>query len=1024
MKINLTVMPKAKKLISWMLFAFVFISYIISMPETIAFWDSPEFITTNYTLQASHPPGAPFYTILSKIILSFFPATLAAFASNLISAFFGALTITLLFRIVINIAERVLSSIESDLSPTLVVVSGIVSALTLAFSDSFWTASTEAEVYTLSFALMTGMIHVMLLWERTTNQKKEIIFLLLLAFLLGISTGVHLINIAIVIPFSILIAHKKFGLNFKTFFAAIILGCIAFFCIYGFVVQGSIKLANSLDIWLVNSFKFPLNSGVILLLLIIFIISSLLLVFSRKRQKTILHHSVLGIIFFLVGMSSFFMPMQRSDVNTLVSDTMHNSNKMLQYVRAEQFGVGAIPLLKGPVFNAPLDKDVGFLDSKPYLSYDAEKKQYVTVHDGKFKVVNYSDEFNMFFPRMFDKGDAEKYKAWTTIVGEPITYPVQGQVVTINKPTFTENISFFLNYQVFWLNLRYLYWNFIGRQNDHQGLGYIKDGNWISGINAIDKHRIGDQQFIPDYYKNHKSNDAYYFLPFILGILGLIALWKHKQYFWTTLLLFLTFGIGITIYVNPVPSSILIRERDYIFIGSFVIFALWVGLSVLLLFRLATVISNQKIRLIVIGVIVGIAAPGQLLAKGWDNHQRSHDDFAYKFGKAYLDACPEQAILITDGDNMTFPIWYLQQVEGYRTDVRVINFDQLNIETHVENLKRQLYTSKPLKLTLNKDFYISGIEKLVPLQEEIKEAANLPVMLNFLNNETTRINWNGRMRHYIPSTSFSIPVDTISLKKVVDPTKLNASYTAAITWTHPKKFYGLNEIVLMDLLTNNIQERTICFANNGKKRHNIGLEPYLIQHGMVNILAPIQRKDPSLNPKIVATEMNYPYVMNQVDFEGLNDETYFVRSENQTYAREIIRQQYYFLAQALLEEGKNKEAIAVLDKCISLFPNTTIPFEQYAFAIGRLYVRVGKHEKGTLICKQAMQNIWDELQWMTSFDPPYPIINLRHAYRLKNIYAQMMNQFPTGVNKLPVSKEAFKQFDAAFQTWQKRNWPY
>ncbi|QHI38885.1 hypothetical protein IMCC3317_42850 [Kordia antarctica] len=1017
-------MPKAKKISSWMLFAFVFLMYSISASKTITFWDSPEFIASNHTLQASHPPGAPFYTILCKVILSFFSASKAAWITNLISSFFGAVTITLLFRITTNIADRVLSVSKSNHATTIALLAGIVSALTLAFSDSFWTASTEAEVYTLSFALMTAMIHVMLLWEHTSDRKREIILLLLFALLLGFSTGTHLINIAIVIPMSILIAHKKFGLTVKSFFIAILLGCISFFVIYGFVVQGIIKLANNLDIWLVNSFKTSLNTGISVLLISIFIIFSVLLVYSRKREKIILHHTILGFIFFLIGMSSFLMPMQRSEIHTLVTESMRNSNKMLQYVRAEQFGIGEIPLLKGPVYSAPLDKDVGFVDGKPVFTYDIDTKKYVTVDDGKFKEVNYAAEFTTFFPRMFDKGDSNKYNAWTTITGEAINYPVKGEMTKIMKPTFAENLGFFWNYQVMWMNARYLFWNFIGRQNDHQGVGFIKDGNWISGINALDKSRIGDKSVIPERYKNHKGNDAFYFLPFILGLLGIFALRKHKAYFWTTILLFLTFGLGITIYVNPVPSSILIRERDYIFIGSFVIFSLWVGLSVIALFQFTKFIANQKIRVAIIGIIAFLASPAQLFSKGWDNHQRSHDNFAYNFGKAYLDACPQQAVLITNGDNMTFPIWYLQQVEGYRTDVRVINFDQLNIETHIDNLQRKMYDSKPLKITLKRDVYISGIEKLFPLQEEIKKAANLPVLFNFLNDKTTRIQWNGRLRHYIPSTSFSIPIDTLTIQKTPNPTTLNGSYTPTITWNYPKDFYGLNEIVLMNLLTNNIQNRPICFAINGKRGHTIGLDSYLIQHGMVNILAPIQRKNSKLNPKIVDTKMMYPYIMNQLQFEGFRDENEFLRYENKSYAQNILRQNYYFLAQALLEEGNVEKSMEVLDNCTSLFPNRTVPYKQFAFAIGKLYIRAGNVEKGTEICKTAMQNIWGELQWMTSFDPPNAVINLRHAFRLKNMYAQMMSQFPSGIENAPISQETFQNFEADFLKWQQRNWPY
>ncbi|MEM6686063.1 MAG: DUF2723 domain-containing protein, partial [Bacteroidota bacterium] len=1012
------------KISSWILFICIFLVYTISAPNTIAFWDSPEFIASNYTLQASHPPGAPFYTLVCKVVLSFFPATKVALITNLISAFFGALTCTLLFRISLNISKRIILTFKEEFSVVIPLISGIIAALTLAFSDSFWTASTEAEVYTLSFALMTGMIYLILLWEQANDRRKELKYALFIAFLLGISTGVHLITIAIVIPFSVIITHKKFGLSFKKFCIAIIAGCAAFVIIYSFIVQGLIKLTNSLDIWLVNSYRMSLNTGVLVVLIGIAVLITITLFISKRRHKTQLHHFTLGLIFFLIGMSSFFMPMQRSNLNLMIADSMKNSNKMLQYVRAEQFGVGAIPLLKGPVYNAPLDKDVAFLDGKPVFTYNDDFERYEMVHDGKFKEVNYSDEFTMFFPRLFDKGDAEKYKAWTPIFGEPINYPVRGEIVTINKPTFTENLSFFINYQVIWLNVRYLFWNFIGRQNDQHGLGYIKDGNWISGIGFFDESRVGSSAVTPEFYKNHKGKDAYYFLPFILGILGIIGLWKHKQYFWMTLLLFLTFGIGITIYVNPVPSSILIRERDYIFIGSFVIFALWIGLSIVFLTKILTAIKKPKIRIAIVAGIVFLVAPLQLFAKGWDNHQRGHDAFAYHFGKAYLDACPPQAILITDGDNMTFPLWYLQQVEGYRTDVRVINFDQLNIDTHVNNLKKAAFDSKPIKIDLDPNFYVSGIEKLIPLQEETKNPAVLPILFEFFKKENTKTNWNGRMRHYIPSQSFSIPIDTLRIKKLFNTQKLNASYKSSITWEYPKKFYGLNEIVLMNLVVNNINDRAICFAVNGKKRHQIGLDSYLIQRGMVNVLAPIQRTNPNANPKIVDTEMMYSYTMNTLQFDGLQDESTFVRYENIAYAREILRQNYYFLAQALLEEGNTKKSLEVLDKCIAIFPDATVPFKQFAYAIGRLYVRAGKTKKGTAICKTAMQNIWDELQWMVSFDPPYPIINLRHAYRLKNIYFQMMKQFPAGIQNAPVSEQTFRDFDESFQSWQKRNWPY
>lgn len=1018
-------MPKAKKIISWMLFAFVFIIYTLSTSKTISFWDSPEFVTSNYTLQATHPPGAPFYTILCKVILSFFPASYAAFISNLISAFFGALTVTFTFKIVTLITEKINPILTGFNKDYTAVFCGLISALTLAFSDSFWTASTEAEVYTLSFALMTGILYLMLLWEQTSNKIKEVRFLLMVSLLLGISVGVHLINIAIVIPISILITHKKFGLTFKSFIISLLVGCIVFLGIYGFIVQGFIKIAANLDIWLVNSFKFSVNTGTVAFILLISLFFGIVLKYTHKHHKTFLHYFILGLLFFLIGMSSYFMPMQRSNINNLIPNAITTNNRMLDYVKASQFGVGKIPLLYGPTYNAPLDKDVPFVDGTPVLTYDHEKKKYITSNDGKYKHVNYANEFKMPFPRLYDRGDAKMYQAWTLIEGENIQYPVKEIMTTIKKPTFSENLNFFFDYQVQWLNMRYLFWNFVGKQNDHHGLGYIKDGNWASGINAIDKSRIGDKDMIPEHYQNNAANDVYYFLPFILGLLGIVALRKHKQYLLTTILLFLTFGIGITIYVNPVPGSILVRERDYIFMGSFVIFSMWIGLAVLLITQLLQYAIAKKTSLIIAAIIAFLMAPLQLFAKGWDNHQRSHDNFSYNFGKAYLDACPPQAVLITEGDNMTFPLWYLQEVEGYRTDVRVINFDQLNIDTHIDNLKQTIYTSKPLKINLNKDLYVNGVEKLFPLQEEIKEPAVLPTFFSFLNSPKTTINWNGRMRHYVPATSFTLPIDTLLFKnKMLDPATLNASYVSDITWKYPKKFYGLNEIVLMNLITNNLTERPICFAINGKTGHYIGLQEYMVQHGLVDILTPIKRKDATVNPKIVATKMMYPYLMNQVQFENLSDENKYIRDENRTYVQDILRRNYYFLAQALLEEGKQKEALEILDKSSTLFPNATIPYKQYAFAIGKLYYRAGATDKGTQICLLAMKNIWEEIQWMTSFDPPHAVINLRHAYRLKNMYDQMRLQFPGNPAKIPVTEKMLKDFEAAFANWQQRNWPY
>lgn len=1017
-------MPKTKKIIGWILFVFVFSIYAFSASRTITFWDSPEFIASNFTLQASHPPGAPFYTIIAKVILSIIPSANIAFVCNLISGFFGALTILVVYLITCYIVENIQSKKTSNVDGYVSICCGLVSAFSLAFSHSFWIAATETEVYTLSFLLLVLLFYLMLKWVNTKDYKKAMQLLFLVALVFGISTGVHPILLTAIIPFSLLYTSKKFGLSLKNTVISLFVGCVLFFCVYSFVFQGVIKTAAHLDIWLVNTYSFSVNTASIVIVFFISIFFACLLFLTHKKQMIAIHHVTLMFLFFLLGVSSYVMPMLRVNANTFVSNNLHTNNRLLQYVQGEQFGLSKIPLVKGQVFNAPLDKDKGFLNGNPIQTYDSNTKKYSTVDDGTNLHVNYPKEFTTFFPRMFKKSDAHLYKSWTTIKGTPISYPVKGKIQKIAKPTFGENLSFFFNYQVYWLNLRYLFWNFIGRQNDNHGLGYIKDGNWKSGINAFDKSRIGDASMIPTHYKNDMSNDSFYFLPFILGILGLISLRKHKKYFYTTLVLFLTFGIGITIYVNPLPSSILIRERDYIFIGSFVVFSIWIGLSIHFLFQALAFIKSEKIRLISIVLLVSIIAPIQLLAKGWDDHNRSKDKFAYDFGKAYLDACPKQAILITNGDNMIFPLWYLQEVEGYRKDVRVINFAHLNLDTYVSRLKRKIHDAEPIKISLKKDSYVNGAEKLFPLQEETKEAAVLPVLFEFLSTEHTKVNWNGRMRHYIPSTTFSLPIDTLKYQNI-NPKDYNADFTNEIRWNYAKDFYGLNELVVYNIVMNNIYDRPICFANNGKPEHYAGLQAYTIQHGLVDQLLPITRKNKNLNPKIVNTKTTYDHLMNTVSFDGLNDANTFVDYEHKTYVQNILRRNYYFLAQALFEEGKSTEAIQVLDKVTNLFPNETIAYKQFAFALGKLYFKLGQVEKGNEVTQTAMQNIWDELIWMTSFDPPNTIINVRHANKLRDMYAQMITQLQPHNSKIASEKaKALLTFDTELKNWQKRNWPY
>jgi hypothetical protein len=1012
---------KIKHLTAFLLFLVVFLVYALTSSNTINFWDSPEFAISNYKLQSTHPPGAPFYTLITNTINFIIPQAFIVQTSNLISGIFGALTCVFVFYIVYFISEKINPS-QQLLSK---IIPGIISALAIAFTHSFWIASTETEVYTLSFALITAMIYCMLLWYNSKTQELKL--LILLSFLLGISTGVHLISLSIVIPFTILFISKKYGTNLKHLSIGLILGCICFFILHLFIFQGTLVFLSKLDIFFVNSFQFSLNYGALLGLIFIAILLLFIVFFSHKKKLAILHQVSLMIVFFLVGCSSYIMPILRSEAP--ISNGVSNTVQLLDYVKAKQFGVNKIPLLTGYNYNAPLDNIKPFLDADPTLVYDTTSKKYITTNDGTYETPNYAREFKTLFPRMHDQKNSSSslYESWATIKGEPIEYVVNGKKEILKKPTSKENLDFFFNYQASWLYLRYLYWNFIGKQNNHHGLGNIKNGNWASGIELFDKYRIGTLENTPNHYKTNKGNSTFFFIPFLLGLLGIFALSKQKALLYFTLLLFLILGIGITIYVNPTPSSILIRERDYIFIGSFIIFCIWIGLSFHTLQNLLKTTKKAKSHALILGVIIILLAPIQMLAKGWNDHQRSDNYFAYDLAKTYLDGCPKNAILITNGDNMTFPLWYLQEVEAYRTDIRVINYDQLNLDWYIDKLKTKVNTSEPIKIDLNKTNYIAGAERLFPFRQDTNNHVDLNLIFDFLNEESTKITWNGKQQHYIPTSKFSFTIDTTSLKykSLFDTSKLRAQYTNTMNWEFQKDFFALNDVVTYNIIKNNFNQRPICFTINGKNNHQLGLENYFIQRGLVHILAPLNRINPQLNPKIIDTETSLKSFMNPELFSDVNVNESYIDPLNQNYTQDILRRSHYFLAQGLIEEQNFTKAKEVLDTTFSKFPNTTIPYRQFAFALGKLYYRLNDAETGNAICNQAITNFYEELKWMISFNPPNPTINIRHSNTLKNMLNQMVNQL--SITSPQLAKEwqsKLEILNTQIKTWQQKNWPY
>ncbi|MGB5981760.1 MAG: DUF2723 domain-containing protein [Nonlabens sp.] len=1000
-----------------LMFITVFTIYTCTCAGYVSFWDSPEFTTANVTLQSTHPPGSPLYTIIGAFATSFFDVSQAALISNLLSSFFGALCCLLLYLVIIKFIKSVFNKWSRYKSIYMPVVGGLLGAFTLAFSDTFWVASTEAEVYTLSFFIFLALIYTSILWYESASYVKRFRLAIFYFFLLGCAVGVHMLILVIIIPTGVLAIGSRFRESVKKYLLGLLLGILSFVVIYMFFLQGGITLLKDLEIFMVNSLGFAQNSSLwfIAVILSSLLLSALIVSFFKKWYK--LEVSAWCFLFFLIGLSPYLTAILRSDAHFMVAPEISNPLRLNDYFKAKQFGVDEIPLITGPVYNAPLDSVQSFKNVDPIYAFNQGK--YEIIDSGVNGKVNYANSFTQFFPRLYNAVDSTRYKSWTHIEGVPLEYTVQGDKRVINKPTFGENLEVFFNYQAYWLNLRYLFWNFVGRQNTHHGLGDVRNGNWESGWNFIDKSVTGP--FTPE---KNLGQSHLFGLPLLLGILGLLSLWRNRLLFVYSILVFLAFGIGITLYVNPVPSSLLVRERDYIFIGSYIIYALWIGCSVIII---AFVNKKYKVNIAlryVLVAILAVAVPFQMLFKGYSNHDRTNDSFAYHFAKASLDSCPKNAVLVTNGDNMTFPLFYMQQVLHYRDDVRIINYDMLNIDTHIEKLKKRFLNSDGLTITLDRSTYINGTEKLFPLNVDTQDAVDLSILSKFIQNKPSRILWNNRKRNYIPSVSFSVNVDSTRFLKRYPSIEYGASYVNEITWKLEKDFYGLGDVVLMNLIENNLGKRPICFFNNGRNKHKLGLNSYLIQRGMVSELVPLIRSDKNKNPKIVDLETSEQVVfesLRPIDFAN-NDMA--SQSINVEYAKSILRQQYYFLAQAQFENGKTSEAIETLDLCLKRIPNKNVPFNQYAFAIGKLYARCGAVKKGREVCGISMRNIGMDLEQILSFDPPNSIINAKFAVRLRNMFNQMYQQYPADQNGKPYTLKFMQTSQKGLEQWLVKNYPY
>ncbi|HPE75360.1 MAG TPA: DUF2723 domain-containing protein, partial [Draconibacterium sp.] len=748
-------------ILGWFVFLVAAVTYFVTLEPTASWWDCSEFITSAFKLEVGHPPGAPLQMILGRVFTIFAPdVTKAAYMVNTMSALASAATIMLLYWSIVHLARKLFHTETLTKGEQIAVWgSGLVGALAFSFTDSFWFSAVEGEVYALSSLFTAAVFWAILKWENVAGEPHANRWLILIAYLMGLSTGIHLLNLLAIPAIGLVYYFKKYEFSWKGVIVALAISIGILASIQYLIIPGVPRLAFVFDKLFVNSFGMPFNSGVLFMVLLIIAASVWAVIYTRKKNLVVWNTAITIVIVILIGYSSFATIIIRASANPPMNQNdPDNAFALLRYLNREQYGDR--PLLYGPYYNAPAIASVG------------EKEQYNKV-DGKYKVTGslpgkteYEPKLETFFPRMYSSASnhVQAYKEWGQVKGTPVRIRDGGETKTIMKPTFGENLTFFFSYQVGYMYMRYFMWNFVGRQNDVQGQGSFNNGNWVSGVSLFDDAKVGSRDKMPDAMKNDPSHNTYFFLPLLFGLIGMFYQYNRgrsgKEDFSVVMLLFVFTGLAIIVYLNQTPYQP--RERDYAYTGSFYAFAIWIGLAVPALYSLVQKVIKGSAGAIAVTAVSLVLVPGILAAQNFDDHDRSGRYMTRDYAINYLESCAPHAILLTYGDNDTFPLWYVQEVEGVRPDIKIINMSYLGMDWYISQHRLASNDAAPMPFSFEKEQYYMGRMDAVLFQERIKSSVELSEAMKFLgsNDERTKVQVvSGEKMDFLPTRSFHITVD-------------------------------------------------------------------------------------------------------------------------------------------------------------------------------------------------------------------------------------------------------------------------
>lgn len=966
---------RINNLAGWLVFGISLLVYVLTLEPTMSLWDCGEFLVSAYKLEINHSPGAPLFMLLGRIfsLFSFGNPKLAAYAINLVSAISSAATILFLYWTIFWLIQKLVQVQQKQFPLFLKIGASAIGALSFAFTDSFWFSAVEAEVYALSSLFSAAVFWAATKWEREADDPQAPRWIVLIFFLIGLSIGVHLLNLLVIPSVGLVIYFRKYKYSLKGLIAALLISGIGIIALLQVFIPGLLELSEHLELFFVNSLHFPIHSGLITYLILMVVLLSGGLIYTQRKQMQKLNLALLCLAFLLIGYTSYTATLLRASANVPVNQgNPSNTFSLLNYLNREQYGTR--PILYGPNFNSVA------------TSYN-ERVTWIADGDKYIKSrlnpdVDYDPNTIGFFPRMHstDPEHVKAYKNQFHFKGKRVKVSDEnGASKFVYIPTFQENLSFFLKYQFGYMYLRYFMWNFVGRQNDIQGDGGLLTGNWHSGIPLIDRYVSGPQTDLPKDMKENRGQNSYYFLPLVLGILGLVFQYKHdRRNFLTVGLLFFLMSFALVVYLNEVPDTP--RERDYVYVGSFYVFCIWIGFGTLSVYSSLLKFMKEKPAAVLALTVCFAASPLLLLAQNYDDHDRSGRYSARDVARNYLESCEPNSILFTHADNDTYPLWYCQEVEGIRRDVRVVVMPYLQAEWYIAQLRRKIYSNDALKMSIPLEKYQSGQLDYVYIVPKIETEQSMTDVLGFVASDSAGTKLRAENNDPI---SF-IPVDKIKLET---PGKDDIHVSL--------KQHGINrgDLAFWDIIATNRGRRPVCFTSWVDPREH-DLQNNLIQDGMVYRLT-TQKTDSNsvLDMGKIESDSCYVKLMQKCNWENLADSTVnFDWNHRRLFASMQIRNVFYRLANQLTKENKRDKALAVLDEAHRIIGLRNWPVDYQSLLLASLYEKNGEKETGRKRVQELAASLESWLNYFTKFPRNQKAAILDDAeYRL-SLYNELINQ--------------------------------